>query len=115
MCGCPAFQVGITDDIPVYVLGGTVVPLGEGGLTTDVARNSSLTLLVAMPGSAGNDSAPSLCGLGCPDGAAACGHMYLDGGEELEVGSALDNYITMTATTTTVSLWGRPCASGCSH
>ena len=93
-------QVGITDDVPLYLLGGTIFTLGEGGMTTDAARNSSLTFLVALPSSSPGPAA-SLCGPGCPKSQngslSACGHMYLDVGEELEVGGALDNYISMTA------------------
>ena len=96
--------MGLTDDVPLFVMGGTIMPLGGGGMTTGAARNSSLTLLVALPGGAGNASKPSFCGSGCPQGAAACGHMYLDDGEELEVGSALDNYISLTASVSQVRM-----------
>ena len=93
-------QVGITDDVPLFVLGGTIVTLGGGGMTTDAARNSTLTFVVALPSSA-DVPAPALCGNGCPPASngslTACGHVYLDGGEELEVGSAQDNYISLTA------------------
>ncbi|KAK9804677.1 hypothetical protein WJX73_009282 [Symbiochloris irregularis] len=96
-----SLQVGLTDDVPLYVLGGTILTLGEGGLNTDAARNSSLTILVALPGG-GNAPAPALCGLGCPTSSngslLACGHMYLDGGEEVDLGTGANNYISMTAT-----------------
>ena len=39
-------QVGLTDNAPIYIMGGLVMPLGEGGMVTDAARNSSLTLVV---------------------------------------------------------------------
>ena len=39
-------QVGLTDNAPIYILGGVIMPLGEGGMVTDAARNSSLTLVV---------------------------------------------------------------------
>ena len=42
-------QVGLTDNTPINVMGGTIVPLGQGGMVTDSARNSSLTLVVAFP------------------------------------------------------------------
>ena len=42
-------QVGLTDNAPIYIAGGTIMPLGQGGMVTDAARNSSLTLIVAFP------------------------------------------------------------------
>ncbi|KAK9790964.1 hypothetical protein WJX73_005820 [Symbiochloris irregularis] len=56
-----SLEVGITDDVPLYLLGGS---------------NGSVT---------------------------ACGRMYLDGGEELSTGNALDNYITLNAVISTTS------------
>ena len=44
-----ALQVGLTDNAPIYIMGGVVMPLGEGGMVTDAARNSSLTLVVRGP------------------------------------------------------------------
>ena len=38
--------MGLTDNAPIYIMGGVVMPLGEGGMVTDAARNSSLTLVV---------------------------------------------------------------------
>lgn len=99
-----AVQVALTDDVPLYVLGGTIMTLGGGGMTTDAAKNSSLTFIVAMPSK--TSPTPSLCGKGCPSSSngsmVACGHMYLDGGEELDVGDGLDNYISLTAEVTPV-------------
>ena len=93
-------QVGLTDETPIYLLGGTITTLGGGGMTTDAARNSSLTFVAALPSSA-TTPAPLLSGVGCPAASngsiAACGHMYLDTGEELDIGSAADNYISLTA------------------
>lgn len=95
-------EVGITDDVPLFLLGGTIMTLSAGGMTTDAARNGSLTIVVALPSNA-NASGASLCGKTCPTGAngsiTACGHMYLDEGEDLELGAALDNYVTFTAET----------------
>lgn len=85
--------------------------LSAGGMTTDAARNGSLTIVVALPSNA-NASGASLCGKTCPTGAngsiTACGHMYLDEGEDLELGAALDNYVTFTAETEGVSGWPSP-------
>jgi hypothetical protein len=44
-------QASVTDDIPLHVLGGNIVPMAMGSqfmLTQDV-RNSSLALVVAFP------------------------------------------------------------------
>ena len=58
---------------------------------------------VAFPSTNGSSEA-LVCGDGCPkatqaNSVVACGHMYLDGGEELEVGAARDNYISFFAET----------------
>jgi hypothetical protein len=91
----------VTDDIPVHVLGGNIVPLatpaaGSAFNTTAAARAAPLTLLAALPGPPGGP-APLRCGPACAAGAAACGRMYLDGGEELEAGTARDNFLTFSA------------------
>ena len=103
-----ALQVAYTDLVPAYILGGSIITLGAGGMTTDAARNATLTLVVAFPSGAGDPTPPHFAGPGCPaaaDGSvAACGHMYLDGGEELELGGALDNYITLSAESSEVCL-----------
>ena len=42
-------QVGLTDDVPVFVLGGSVVPIGAAGsASTSAALAAPLTLLVAL-------------------------------------------------------------------
>jgi len=101
-------QAGVTDDIPVHVLGGNIVPLatpaaGSAFNTTTAARTAPLTLLAALPGPPGGP-APLRCGPACAAGAAACGRMYLDGGEELEAGTARDNFLTFT----TYLVWPEP-------
>ena len=74
------------------------MPLAAGGMTTGAVRNSSLTMLVAFPKINSSGSGADRCGGGCGgDGLRACGHMYLDGGEDLTIGNALDNFMTMTA------------------
>ncbi|KAK9831002.1 hypothetical protein WJX81_007621 [Elliptochloris bilobata] len=95
-------HAGVTDDIPVHVLGGNIVPLATPPAsfpfnTTSDAKSAPLTLLVALPGPPG---APpqQRCGGACASGSAACGSMYLDGGEELEAGTARDNFLNFTAT-----------------
>lgn len=100
-CVAPVPQAGVTDDIPVHVLGGNIVPLatppaGAPFNTTAEARGAPLTLLVALPGPPG-PPAQQRCGDACAAGAAACGSMYLDAGEELEVGIARDNFFNFTA------------------
>ena len=49
---------------------------------------------------------PLICGTGCPQPTTAnsvvsCGHMYLDQGEQLAVGSNRDNYLSFFAETST--------------
>jgi hypothetical protein len=79
-------QAGLTDNPPVYVLGGNIVPLSVNGTnTTAAARAGNLTLLAALPGAQLLGSFER-CGQGCaassqPGNLVTCGHMYLDGGE----------------------------------
>ena len=60
---------------------------------------------MAFPSSNGTSAGQAqVCGDGCPkatqaNSVVACGHMYLDGGEELVVGAARDNYLTFFAQT----------------
>ena len=44
-------QAGVTDNVPLHVLGGNIIPvaLGEQFLRTDDVRNASLALIVALP------------------------------------------------------------------
>ena len=44
-------QAGVTDNVPLHVLGGNIIPmaLGEQFLRTDDVRNASLSLIVALP------------------------------------------------------------------
>ena len=82
-------------------------------MTTGEARNTSLSLLVAFPGPGADGVEPlaQRCGPMCSAAGSggdtlantsagtrsACGHMYWDGGEEVETGNALDNYIVFSA------------------
>eukprot|EP00884_Botryococcus_braunii_P022777 jgi/Botrbrau1/9183/Bobra.0236s0014.1 len=99
---------GVTDDVPLHVAGGFILPLGQGGMTTTEARTSPLTLLVAFPKNSSAAGLPSCGGL-CASPASstdsseltACGGMYLDGGEDLEVGTARDNMLKFNATLST--------------
>ena len=77
-------QAQTTDDPPVFILGGNIVPIGANGTNnTDAARAANLTLLAALPGL----QSPFFhrCGQGCaaqssPSSLVACGHIYLDQG-----------------------------------
>lgn len=90
----PAYcvQAELTDNPPVFILGGTIIPLGQSGMmTTSFLRASNLTLLAAFPSP--NSPAFERCGQGCsarnsPSRLVACSHMYLDHG-----GSAPENSI----------------------
>ncbi|KAK9822226.1 hypothetical protein WJX81_001471 [Elliptochloris bilobata] len=97
-----SLNAGVTDDVPLHVLAGNVVPLAKGHhMTTVDVRNSSLVLVVAVPKD--NVVAPAArcsgaCGAAPQSGVLnACGGMYWDGGEELNIGRALDNYVSFTA------------------
>lgn len=71
-------QAGVTDDVPLHVLAGNVVPLAKGHhMTTVDVQNSSLVLVVAVPKD--NVAAPAvrLCALRCALEQAAHGvHSY---------------------------------------
>ena len=77
-------QAALTDNPPVYILGGNIIPLGQPGMmTTSLLRASNLTLLAAFA----SPDAPAFerCGQGCsaqssPGRLVTCGHMYLDHG-----------------------------------
>lgn len=79
----------------LVVAGGVAVVAGEEGQifnTTSAARAAPLTLLAALPvppsGAATTTTATLRCGRSCKDdeGAAACGDLYLDKGDELDPG-----------------------------
>ena len=80
-------QAQTTDDPPVYILGGNIVPIGVNGTNnTSAARAGNLTLVAALPG----PQSPYFyrCGQSCaaqssPSNLVACGHMYLDQGAPL--------------------------------
>ena len=52
--GCPSrksamyVQAGVTDNTPIYMLGGNILPFSHGGMTTSAAKTSNLTLVVAF-------------------------------------------------------------------
>lgn len=78
-------QANLTDNTPVFILGGNIVPMGPNGtVTTTAARAGDLTLVAAMP--AASSTHFDRCSQGCagtsqPGNLVACGHMYLDQGE----------------------------------
>ena len=41
-------QAGITDNTPIYMLGGNILPFAQGGMTTSAAKASNVTLVVAF-------------------------------------------------------------------
>ncbi|CAL8465182.1 g4717 [Coccomyxa elongata] len=91
----------LTDNTPVFILGGNIIPIGPNGTnTTTAARAGNLTLTAAMPTT--SSTWFDRCGKGCaaasqPGELVACGHMYLDQGEELTVGTSLNNYLSFEA------------------
>lgn len=55
----------MTDNTPIYMLGGNILPFGQGGMTTAEAKTSPLTLIVALANAtAGN--ATDRCSGKCP-------------------------------------------------
>ena len=84
---------GMTDDVPLHIAGGLILPLGPGGLTTKAAREGDLTLVVAMPREARPSwhrcgvVKPSPAAAATPEARTAAGSMFYDGdGESVEVG-----------------------------
>ncbi|KAK9808029.1 hypothetical protein WJX73_006288 [Symbiochloris irregularis] len=96
-------RANVTDNTPVYIMGGSILPFGQGGMTTTAAEKSNLTLIVALADAA-STAAVERCNGACPvhEGAvlSACGHMYLDQGEELGTGTGADNFVFFSALTT---------------
>ncbi|KAK9845865.1 hypothetical protein WJX81_004565 [Elliptochloris bilobata] len=95
-------QVALTEPAPVHLMGGYVLPLSAGGNTTAAARAAPLTLLVAFPADAaakpGLGLGSARCGPACaaaaPGVLPACGHMYLDDGEQLGFATARGTRLT---------------------
>lgn len=64
-------QAGVTDDVPLHVLAGNVVPLAKGHhMTTVDVQNSSLVLVVAVPKD--NVVAPAVRLRAAPHSRASC-------------------------------------------
>ena len=85
MPACAAIlQAQTTDNPPVYILGGNIIPIGANGTNnTAAAMAANLTLIAALPGP--QQPGFERCGQGCaaqssPGNLVACGHMYLDQG-----------------------------------
>ncbi len=47
-CVLKSMQAGLTDNTPIYILGGNILPFGQGGMTTSQAKASPLTLVAAL-------------------------------------------------------------------
>jgi hypothetical protein len=66
-CEVLAVQANVTDNTPIHVLGGNILPISRGGMTTAAARSAPLSLLVALgkapQGSGG--STPERCSGPC--------------------------------------------------
>ncbi|PTU24247.1 hypothetical protein P175DRAFT_0513260 [Aspergillus ochraceoroseus IBT 24754] len=75
--------------IPVYVRGGSILPMQEPALTTKDARQSPWSLLAAL----GKDG-------------TASGQLYLDDGESIYPSTTLDVNFTASHSTLGVSSWG---------
>jgi hypothetical protein len=73
----------VGDPAPVLLLPGGVVAVGAdvGANTTAAARAAPLTIAAALP-RPGVDAVPLRCGRACSNDGAACGDLYLDGGDD---------------------------------
>lgn len=59
-------QVGLTDNVPVHVLGGSIVPIGvAGSSSTATALRVPLTLFVALPRGGAGATPPERCMPAC--------------------------------------------------
>ena len=56
-------QAGITDNVPLHVLGGNIIPvaLGQQFMITEEVRNASLALIVALPKANSTSTGMSIC------------------------------------------------------
>ena len=56
-------QAGITDNVPLHVLGGNIIPvaLGQQFMVTEEVRNASLALIVALPKANSTSTGKSVC------------------------------------------------------
>ena len=55
----------MTDNTPIYMLGGNILPFGQGGMTTTQARNSPLTLVVALANATAASATADRCSGKC--------------------------------------------------
>ncbi len=62
---CGGVQANVTDNTPIYILGGNILPFGQGGMTTTQARTSPLKLVVALANTTGSATADRCSGK-CP-------------------------------------------------
>ncbi|KAL4448263.1 hypothetical protein ABPG75_005482 [Micractinium tetrahymenae] len=100
-------------DIPLHMLGGTALWMQRAAPTTGEVKRSPLTAVVALPavlqpgvllasrGSSGGSSGGGMGRMSSGSGQTAtriAATMYNDGGEELEVGDSLCNFLTLQAT-----------------
>ncbi len=71
-------QAGVTDDVPLHLLAGNVLPMAKGHhMTTVDVRNSSLVLVVAVPKDNAAFPAVRVCGsrpAGCHRGTPPTWH-----------------------------------------
>lgn len=64
-------QANVTDNTPVFILGGNILPVAAGGMTTTEAKSSNLTLIVAFAGAASTE-AMQRCNTYCPVQKVGC-------------------------------------------
>ena len=65
------FQADVTDNTPIFILGGNILPFGQGGMTTTEARTSPLTLIVALANATATNGTDRCSGK-CPVQQASC-------------------------------------------
>ena len=55
----------MTDNTPIYILGGNILPFGQGGMTTTQARTSPLRLVVALASATATNATADRCSGKC--------------------------------------------------
>eukprot|EP00884_Botryococcus_braunii_P001446 jgi/Botrbrau1/11301/Bobra.0038s0064.1 len=87
---------GIVEPANAYVAGGHIIPMAKPAMTTREVMASDVSLLVGLSG--GGRQQLRVAKSGCISGNdVACGQLYLDDGEQLELGKTRDHHLTFTA------------------
>eukprot|EP00884_Botryococcus_braunii_P001437 jgi/Botrbrau1/11294/Bobra.0038s0060.1 len=79
-----------------FVAGGNIIAMGQPAMTTREVKASKVSLLVGLSGGAPQQLRVAKGGCISGDN-VACGQLYIDDGEQLEMGSSRDNHIIFSA------------------